>query len=117
MKNLLLVSLGGVAGTLARYWLSLAIPDDRSGTLAANLIGVAIASFFLVLMERGASSELGHLLLPGFCAGMTTFSAVMVKSIEPVSGGAVYLIENIILSLIIASVFIPISRKLIPAKK
>ena len=55
MKNLLLVSLGGVAGTLARYWLSLTIPDNRTGTLAANLIGVAIACFLLVLMERNGT--------------------------------------------------------------
>ena len=117
MKNLLLVALGGVAGTLARYWLSFAIADDRAGTLAANLIGVAIACFLLVLMEHHATSELRHLLLPGFCAGMTTFSAVMVKSIEPASGGALYLAENVIFSLVIVALLMPGCRKLIPAKK
>ena len=116
MKNLLLVSLGGVAGTLARYWLSLTIPDNRTGTLAANLTGVAIACFLLVLMERNGTPELRHLLLPGFCAGITTFSAVMVKSIEPASGGALYLAENVIFSLIIVAVLIPVSRKLVPVK-
>ena len=68
MNSLLLVAVGGVAGTLVRFSLSIAIPDDRNGTLAANLIGVALASALLVLMERRGITELRHLLLPGFCA-------------------------------------------------
>ncbi len=44
MKSLLLVAIGGVAGTLVRFGLSIVIPDYRNGTLAANLLGVALAS-------------------------------------------------------------------------
>ena len=117
MKSLLLVAVGGVAGTLVRFALSLAIPDDRNGTLAANLIGVALASALLVLMERRGVTELRHLLLPGFCAGMTTFSAVTVQVVEPVSGGALFLAQNIFLSLLIVLLVLPISRKLIPVRK
>ena len=117
MKSLLLVAVGGVAGTLVRFGLSVAIPDDRNGTLAANLIGVALASALLVLMERRGVTELRHLLLPGFCAGMTTFSAVTVQVIEPVSGGALFLVENIFLSLLIVVLVLPLSRKLIPVRK
>jgi CrcB protein len=43
MNPLLLVAAGGVAGTLVRFGLSVVIPDDRTGTLAANLLGVAHA--------------------------------------------------------------------------
>ena len=117
MKSLLLVAVGGVAGTLVRFGLSVAIPDDRNGTLAANLIGVALASALLVLMERRGVTELRHLLLPGFCAGMTTFSAVTVQVVEPVSGGALFLVENIFLSLLIVVLVLPLSRKLIPVRK
>ena len=117
MKSLLLVAVGGVAGTLVRFGLSVAIPDDRNGTLAANLIGVALASALLVLMERRGVTELRHLLLPGFCAGMTTFSAVTVQVVEPVSGGALFLAENIFLSLLIVVLVLPLSRKLIPVRK
>ena len=117
MKSLLLVAIGGVAGTLVRFGLSLAIPDDRNGTLAANLIGVALASALLVLMERRGVTELRHLLLPGFCAGMTTFSAVTVQVIEPTSGGPLFLAENIFLSLLIVLIVLPLSRKLIPVRK
>jgi len=117
MKSLLLVAIGGVAGTLVRFALSLLIPDDRNGTLAANLLGVALASALLVLMERRGITELRHLLLPGFCAGMTTFSAVTVQVVEPASGGALFLAENVFLSLLIVLILLPLSRKLIPVRK
>ncbi|ASY25678.1 CrcB protein [Candidatus Planktophila lacus] len=117
MKSLLLVAIGGVAGTLVRFGLSVAIPDDRNGTLAANLLGVALASALLVLMERRGVTELRHLLLPGFCAGMTTFSSVTVQVVEPITGGFLFLIENIVLSLLIVLIVLPVSRKLIPVRR
>ena len=117
MKSLLLVAVGGVAGTLVRFGLSVLIPDDRDGTLAANLIGVALASALLVLMERRGVTEFRHLLLPGFCAGMTTFSAVTIQVVEPVSGGALFLAQNILFSLLIVLLVLPLSRKLIPVRK
>jgi CrcB protein len=116
MKSLLLVAVGGVAGTLVRFGLSVVIPDDRNGTLAANLIGVALASALVVLIERRGLIELRHLLLPGFCAGMTTFSAVTVQVVEPISGGILFLAQNIFLSLLIVVMVLPISRKLIPVR-
>ncbi len=116
MKSLLLVAIGGVAGTLVRFGLSIVISDDRSGTLAANLIGVALASALLVLMERRGVTELRHLLLPGFCAGMTTFSAVTVQVVEPIEGGISFLLQNVLFSLLIVLIVLPVSRKLIPVR-
>ena len=111
-----LVSIGGVAGTLVRFALGLVIENDRNGTLAANLIGVALATALLVLMERRGITELRHLLLPGFCAGLTTFSAVTAESLEPAEGGLLFLAENIILSLIIVAIVLPLARRLIPVR-
>jgi len=113
---LFLVSIGGVAGTLVRFALGLVIENDRNGTLAANLIGVALAAGLLVLMERRGVTELRHLLLPGFCAGLTTFSAVTAESLEPAEGGLLFLAENVILSLIIVAIVLPLARKLIPVR-
>ena len=114
MNPLLLVSFGGVAGTLVRYGIGLLIPQDRPGTLIANLIGVALASALLVLMERRGITKLRLILLPGFCAGMTTFSAVTVHSIEPTDGGLLYLLTNVVLSLLLVAIVLPIARKTIP---
>jgi CrcB protein len=113
---LFLVSIGGVAGTLVRFAFGLVIENDRNGTLAANLIGVALAAGLLVLMERRGITELRHLLLPGFCAGLTTFSAVTAESLEPADGGLLFLVENVILSLIIVAIVLPMARKLIPVR-
>jgi fluoride exporter len=113
---LFLVSIGGVAGTLVRFALGLVIADDRNGTLTANLIGVALAAALLVLMERRGVTELRHLLLPGFCAGLTTFSAVTAESLEPADGGLLFLAENVIMSLVIVAIVLPIARKVIPVR-
>jgi CrcB protein len=48
---------------------------------------------------------------------MTTFSAVTVHSIEPAAGGALYLATNVILSLLIVVVVLPIARKVIPVRR
>ena len=100
-----------------RYSLSLVIPDDRTGTLAANLIGVALASALLVLMEHRGVSKLRHLLLPGFCAGLTTFSAVTAQSLEPREGGLLFLAHNLFFSLIIVVIILPLARRLIPVRE
>ena len=116
LKSLFLVSIGGVFGTLLRFALGLLIENDRKGTLAANLIGVAIASALLVLMERRGVTELRHLLLPGFCAGLTTFSAVTVEAFVPSNGGFQFLLTNVVLSLLIVIAVLPLARKVIPVR-
>jgi CrcB protein len=101
---------------LARFGLSEIFPNDRAGTLAANLIGVALAAILLVLMERRGITELRLLLLPGFCAGLTTFSAVTAESLEPRNGGIAFLLQNVIFSLVIVVVLLPLARKVIPGR-
>lgn len=111
-----LVSVGGIAGTLSRFGLGQIFPNDRAGTLAANLIGVALAAILLVVMERRGITELRLLLLPGFCAGLTTFSAVTSQSLEPHDGGTVFLFQNLFFSLVIVAVVLPVARKLVPER-
>ena len=84
--------------------------------MIANVAGVALASALLVLMERRGISQLRLLLLPGFCAGFTTFSAVTAHSLEPIEGGMLFLAQNIFLSLIAVIVVLPLARKLIPVR-
>jgi CrcB protein len=96
--------------------LGIEIAGGRNSTLAANLIGVAVATFLLVLMERRGTMNMRHFLLPGFCAGLTTFSAVAGLTVEPHKGGSLFLVHNIIFSLVIIVVIFPIARKLIPVR-
>ena len=116
MKAVLLVSAGSIAGSLFRFALGALFPGDGLGTLIANLAGVALASHLLVVMERRGITELRHLLLPGFCAGLTTFSAVTAQSLEPREGGLLFLAENLVASIIIVVIILPLARKVIPVR-
>ena len=108
--------MGGIAGTLSRFGLGEVFPNDRAGTLAANLIGVALAAILLVVMERRGITELRLLLMPGFCAGLTTFSAVTAQSLEPRDGGTIFLLQNLLFSLVIVVVLLPLVRKVVPVR-
>ena len=112
----MLVSVGGIAGTLSRFGLGEVFPNDRAGTLAANLIGVALAAILLVVMERRGITELRLLLMPGFCAGLTTFSAVTAQSLEPRDGGTIFFLQNLVFSLVIVVVLLPLARKVVPVR-
>jgi CrcB protein len=56
-------------------------------------------------------------LLPGFCAGFTTFSAVTVHALEPIEGGMLFLAQNILFSLIAVIIVLPLARKVIPVRR
>jgi CrcB protein len=67
-------------------------------------------------MERREITEIRLLLLPGFCAGLTTFSAVTAQSLEPREGGLAFLLQNVIFSLVIVVVLLPLARKFVPVR-
>lgn len=67
-------------------------------------------------MQRRGSNTLQHLLLPGFCAGLTTFSAVAAQTLEPKGGGMLFLVHNVIFSLMIIVIVLPLARRVIPVR-
>jgi CrcB protein len=116
LKAVWLVSLGGILGSLTRWFLSIAIPSSGPGTLAANLLGVFLAIFFMVFMERRGITALRYFLLPGFCGGLSTFSAVTYQAVAPDEAGFTYLFLNILLSLLVAVISMKVARKYIKVR-
>ena len=80
------VALGGAIGSMGRYGLGLWLARHEGfpwGTLAANILGSFIigvcAGFFLDEQRKSASAQF---LMPGFCGGVTTFSAFSLQTVE-----------------------------------
>jgi len=81
IKHILLVGLGGFAGSVARYFVSrlnshvefLSIPI---GTLLVNVTGSFLIGFLIGIAEKSPvlTVELRLLLMVGLCGGFTTFS-------------------------------------------
>jgi fluoride exporter len=84
----LLVGLGGFAGSVARYGLS--VTSQRFsiewpiGTLAANVLGCFFIGIITGLSDRGEvlSPEMRLALATGFCGGFTTMSSMAYETAE-----------------------------------
>ena len=85
MKQLLLVFLGGGAGSALRYLISKYLNPVHMGipygTLAVNIIGSLLVGLVigLALKTNPISQNTMLLLATGFCGGFTTFSAFAMK--------------------------------------
>ena len=88
MFKVLLIALGGAAGTLARYGTSTALirVTERTGfpfgTLAVNLIGCFVIGYLngLFLERMSIRPEYRLMLIVGFLGGYTTFSSFAWES-------------------------------------
>ena len=98
MKRLLAVGIGGALGSLLRY-LTVS-KGDEIGLFLVNIFGVAIAGFIAL---RLSTSELIRItLIPGFAAGLTTFSSVAVIHAEDGSlRNIAYFFASVLVSLLI----------------
>lgn len=106
---ILLIALGGAAGTLARYGLSLACmrSTDRwnfpVGTVAVNLLGCFLIGLLngMFLDRVSVRPEVRAALIVGFLGGFTTFSsfaweaAVLLEKREPFRLFANVLVSNV----------------------
>lgn len=64
------------------------------------------------MQHRGITS-LRYFLLPGFCGGLGTFSAITYEVIAPDEGGFIYLFLNIVLSLAAVVISLRLSQRLV----
>lgn len=88
IKSLLIVGLGGGAGSMLRYGVQkfLNVQDTAgfpTGTLIVNISGCFLIGVLLSIFNRSVSlhEEMKLLLMTGFCGGFTTFSAFTLEGI------------------------------------
>jgi CrcB protein len=110
MLKLLLLTLGGAVGTLARYGTGVALRDATAktafpcGTLAVNLIGCLLIGYLHgIFIDRWpVRDEYRAAMIIGFLGGFTTFSAfgldtaLMLRSGETVRAGINILGNNVL---------------------
>ncbi len=93
-----LVGIGGLFGSLARYWLAGAVQAWTEagfpfGTLTVNVSGSFIVGLVMVLsLERGLlNAEMRLLLATGMCGGFTTMSTFSYETMALLRDGEVML--------------------------
>lgn len=108
--TLVLIALGGAAGSVLRYLLGGAIQhlSPRGfpvGTLAVNVLGCLLIGILARLfLNMQSASAMRAFLIVGFCGGFTTFSAFSHETMGLVEGGelgraAVYVMLSVTLCL------------------
>lgn len=88
MTNVLLIAIGGAAGSVFRYGVqktfNTAFP---MGTLSVNIIGCFLIGVLWAASLKGLSETMRLLLMTGFCGGFTTFSAFTFESVQLMTTG------------------------------
>ena len=120
MKDIFLVGIGGMAGSILRYLISKNISHIYDsfpiGTFAVNIIGCLLAGvlFKYLSINKDINIEYGLFLIVGFCGGFTTFSAFSIDSINLLNENKfLVLFSYTILSSIIGILFCYIGMSII----
>lgn len=111
MKSLLFIFLGGGAGSVLRYLLTIGISRSGGmnfpwGTLAVNVLGCVLIGVFYTLTSRiHVSNEIRLMLTVGLCGGFTTFSTFSNESMQLLKSGLypsffVYVIGSVVMGIL-----------------
>ena len=95
MERAILVGLGGLVGSVARYWVGgwvqrLNGSEFPLGTLTVNIVGSFVLGLIMALsLERGLiNANLRLLLTVGFCGGFTTMSTFSYETVALLRDGS-----------------------------
>ena len=108
MKQLILVFVGGGAGSVLRFllgrWLNTTQNGIPYGTFAANILGSLLIGLILgwALKNNSLSPNSTLLLATGFCGGFTTFSTFAYENHLMLKSGdfltfAIYTLGSLVL--------------------
>ncbi|HPE19158.1 MAG TPA: fluoride efflux transporter CrcB [Tenuifilaceae bacterium] len=112
IKSILFVALGGSAGSVARYLISVYVQryswiSFPLGTFLVNVLGCLLIGFLYGVFQKGTvmSNEMRLLLTVGFCGGFTTFSTFANEGFTLLRGGefvqfGVYTILSVVVGII-----------------
>jgi fluoride exporter len=93
---IVLVFLGGAAGSMWRYWWSGLVAQRFGetfpfGTLVVNIVGSVLIGVFSGLLAHLSNSSvataLQQLLIVGICGGLTTFSSFSLQTFTLIADG------------------------------
>lgn len=112
MKQILFVGIGGAAGSMLRYFVTIITLKYYSAsfpvaTFIVNVAGCFLAGliFGLTNQETAGAQNLKLLLVTGFCGGFTTFSAFALENVRLVTSGSTATSMGYIVSSIVAGLF------------
>ena len=109
IKTILIVGLGGGAGSILRYlcqkWVYHFYPHPLPwGTFAVNIAGCFLIGIFYSIGEKTSvlTPEWRLLLTTGFCGGFTTFSAFAFENMTLLKSGDIsYFTLYIVLTVVL----------------
>ncbi len=95
MWRTVLVALGGLIGSVGRYWMAGAVQrlngtEFPVGTFAVNVLGSFVVGLVLALsLDRGLlDADLRTFLAVGFCGGFTTMSTFSYETVSLLRDGS-----------------------------
>ena len=91
MKDLLMVGIGGFAGSILRYKIGTFVSAKTTtsfpwGTFCVNMIGAFLIGLLISSTLKSQQAAM-LLLVTGFCGGFTTFSTFALENLKLLQSG------------------------------